>query len=254
MSTPLAEAPGWSLLQTFRTAVADDLALFARLHGGEMTAETANALRAREFPLSLALTMEAGEARSVQTMLYEETRCWPADFPESLRDELAADYAGIYLNNYCNASPQESYWLDEDHLAWQTPMFEVRKVYARHGLEVANWRIQADDHLSPQLHFLAWLLEQDDDQSHLADVADFLDEHLLLWLGDFSSRVARRCSTPFYAGVAILTNHYCETLRDVLAEMLEKPRGDRDEIIARRKRENSEPVAVKFIPGAQPSW
>jgi len=226
----------------------------ASLHAGELGEAQVSKLHAQKFPLSLALTFEQKEARSVVTMLYEEICRWPRDFRADIAAELAADYAAIYLNNYCNASPQESYWLDDDHLAWQEPMFQVREIYAKHELEVTNWRIQADDHIVPELQFLAYLLGLPNPSEHLGEVAKFLDEHLLLWLGDFSHRVARRCETPFYAGLALLTNNYCETLRDLLALILDQPRLDRDAVLQRLKREKAEPVPVKFIPGGEVSW
>ena len=39
-------------------------------------------------------------------------------------DELAADFAAIYLNNAYGASPYESVWLHDEHLACQQPMFD----------------------------------------------------------------------------------------------------------------------------------
>ena len=55
-------------------------------------------------------------------------------------DDLAADYAAIYLNNSLGASPYESVWLDDDHLACQRPMFELREIYAEAGFKAVDWR------------------------------------------------------------------------------------------------------------------
>lgn len=249
-----ANINGTDLLRSFCTAVSEDLALLALLHASELDKTLASKLRDKQFPLSLGLVFEKKEMRSVVTLLYEEISGWPHDFPADTAAELAADYAAIYLNNYCNASPQESYWLDDEHLAWQEPMFQVREIYANHDLAVTNWRMQADDHIVPELQFISYLLGLSEANDNFAEAANFLDEHLLLWLGDFSQRVARRCDTPFYAGLALLTNHYCETLRDLLALILDQPRPDRDAIMQRLKREQAEPVPVKFIPGAEVSW
>ena len=41
------------------------------------------------------------------------------------RDELAADFAAIYLTHGLSASPYESVWLDEEGLAMQGPMFQT---------------------------------------------------------------------------------------------------------------------------------
>jgi putative dimethyl sulfoxide reductase chaperone len=76
----------------------------------------------------------------------------PEDLSPRTINELAADYAAIYLNNSLGAWPCESVWLDDDHLACQQPMFELRKIYAAAGFKVADWRNRFDDHLVLQLH------------------------------------------------------------------------------------------------------
>ena len=73
----------------------------------------------------------------------------------SLEDDLAADYAGIYLTHALRASPYESVWRDEEKLMMQGPSFAVRDRYHAHGLAAADWRRMADDHVSNELAGLA---------------------------------------------------------------------------------------------------
>jgi hypothetical protein len=76
------------------------------------------------------------------------------DSPDAaLLDELAADFAAIYLTGAFGASPSESYWLSDDHLVCQDAMFDLRKLYAENGLAVPDWRKRPDDHLVFQLQF-----------------------------------------------------------------------------------------------------
>ncbi len=179
---------------------------------------------------------------------------------DTLRDELACDFADIYLHGKFHSSPQESVWLDDEELVCQQPMFEVREWYARHGLEVPNWRIMADDHLVNQLLFVAFLLEKATTESNpqlLAEAARFLDEHLLRWLLPFAQRVAQRCATAFYAELAQETAVYVEHTRDLLAETLGVPRLSHEEIEAQLRAQQltaSRPQPVKFYPGVAPSW
>jgi len=185
-----------------------------------------------------------------------------AGLPDSLdgqqADELAADYASIYLTHAYRASPSESVWVDEEHLERQESMFEVRACYSRYGLGAADWRKRADDHLVLQLQFLAHVFGREQPQQGLATAARFMDEHLLRWLTPFAQRVAGRCATPFYAGVTLLTASYCEELRDLLAALLEAPRPTQEEIGARMRRtrlDRTPAVPVTFVPGAGgPSW
>jgi TorA maturation chaperone TorD len=46
----------------------------------------------------------------------------------------------------------------------------------------------------------------------------------LRWIEEFAERVADRCSTRFYAGLALLTAAYLDELRDLLARLLDQPR------------------------------
>jgi TorA maturation chaperone TorD len=132
-------------------------------------------------------------------------------------------------------------------------MFEVRDLYAARGLAAADWRRRPDDHLLLQLQFVArWLRDADPD---LAGLATFLDRHLLRWLEDFARRVAARCDTALYAGLALLTLAQVERLRDILASALGAPRPSRDEVEAVcRALRSVESVPVGFVPGTGPGW
>jgi len=83
-----------------------------------------------------------------------------------------------------------------------------------------------------------------------------MDEHLLRWIGEFARRIGQRCSTRFYAGLALLTAAYLDELRDLLAELTDDPRPTPEEIEERMKPKLSMPVAgpESFVPGAAPSW
>ncbi|OIP16807.1 MAG: hypothetical protein AUK53_03015 [Betaproteobacteria bacterium CG2_30_59_46] len=177
---------------------AEDLRLLGWLHTRERDREILLALAADGFPEGLAIgaSEEAGAMRAALSGL-----ATAVPGPEAADDELAADYAAIYLTHAYRASPCESVWHDKDHLAWQEPTFAVRAWYRRYGLAVADWRTLPDDHLAYQLEFVARLLEKDETEA----AARFLDAHLLTWLPDFSRRVAQRAATPFYRALANVT-------------------------------------------------
>jgi TorA maturation chaperone TorD len=243
------------LLRDFRAAAAQDLTDLATLHDREVDAAGLDRLRAAvgEGEL-LRLRLVNEDSRAALFLLDEALRGLPAEIDGTLLDDLAADYADIYLTYGLRASPNESVWLDEDNLAMQAPMFEVRELYRRHGLQVPDWRRRADDHLVHELQFLAHLLDPESGDT-LGEAAAFLDEHLLLWLPDFSARVAQRCATPFYAGVAAVTAAYLDELRELLERVLGQPRTPREEVEERRRRaRESEPAPSAFVPGSAPTW
>jgi len=207
-----------SSVASWRGMIADDLSLLACLHGIELDVDTLAALDAAGFPNCLALppaTREGTEARMLMTRAVENK---DPDFSASL-DELAADYAAIYLTGRYHASPNESAWLDEDGLERQEPMFAVREWYRKYDLGAGDWRRRQDDNLSLQLQFLAHLCTHAADDAALRPAVDFLDTHLLLWIDRFAERVASRAATPFYAAIGMLTADYLHALRAVLVTL-----------------------------------
>ncbi len=239
------------ILDAFRAGVALDLMTLAQLHDRELDAAGTAALKQERFPTSLALQLESERGVQAVDMLTGVV----AAMVQTPDDDLAADFAAIYLTHGIGASPCESVWLDDDGLAMQQPMFEVREAYARRGLQAPDWRKRPDDHLVFQLQFVAMLIEQPADTA-LADAAAFLDWHTLRWLPQFAERVAQRAATPFYAGLAMLTAVYIDELRDLLARILDAPRPTPQEI-EQRSRDVQEvplPMPGAYVPGNSPSW
>lgn len=242
------------VLGDFRGGVALDLMTLAQLHDRELNEAAIACLQKEGFPGSLAFRLESARAKELLITLapiLEEMRLDDA----RQRDDLAADFAAIYLTHGLGASPCESVWLDDDNLTMQQPMFEVRQSYACLGLRAPDWRIRPDDHLVHQLQFIAALLEHDSAQA-LSDTASFLDEHTLRWLPDFAQRVAQRAATPFYAALAVLTSVYLDELRDVLAQILGQPRPTAQEIEERTRKVSESPLPMPsaYVPGNSPSW
>ena len=240
-----------SLPRELLEALAEDAEALAALHDRELTAETIAALREVGFPANLGL-LPAGEhsieAWHLMAAALEETD------PGAL-DQLAVDYAAIYLTGAYGASPCESVWTDDDHLACQDAMFGLREIYAAAGLAAEDWRRRPDDHLVLQLLYIAHALRRSDGAEELRRLAAMMDEHLLRWLPDFAARVAARAETPFFAVLGRLTFAWGEQLRDLLAESLGEPRPTREDIESRLRPQPRAAVApLAYLPGAAPSW
>lgn len=233
-------------------ALAEDAEALAALHDRELTAETIAALREVGFPANLGLLPKGERAQQAWRMM---AAALPREADPATLDRLAVDYAAIYLTGAYGASPCESVWLDDDHLACQGPMFALRELYAAAGLAAVDWRKRPDDHLVLQLLYLAHALRRAEGPDALRRLAAMMDEHLLRWLPDFAARVAERCELPFYAVLAGLTFLWCEQLRDLLAERLGEPRPTHEAIEARLSpARQAEPVPLAYMPGVAPSW
>ena len=232
-------------------ALVDDLDQLIRLHDRELDAATLAALKDSAFPLGLALPA-SGEAGQ---MAYANMAA--AVRSETSLDELAADYAAIYLNNSLGASPYESVWLSDDHLACAAPMFELRDIYAAAGFKVADWRRRFDDHFVLQLQYLRHTLAAS--TVNPEKLAKFNDEHIGYWFPDFAQRVSAHCDTPFYAALAELTHVWLVRYRELLDQMYDQPIPSRAQMRERINRkqalDKAEVAPIRFMPGAQgPSW
>ena len=240
----------------FRAAVAEDLRSLTLLHDHELEREVIMDLWRNCYEGFLGLRLETVKGREAVALLRKGLTDIPVFLSSKTMDTLAAEYADIYLNHSFGASPCESVWLDDDHLSMQEPMFQVRAWYQRYGLVVADWRKRTDDHLVNQMLFLAHLLDPEAVQGSLSETARFMDEHILRWIGDFAERIAGRCKTRFYAGLAMLTAVYLSELRGLLAELAGEPVPSPEEIAERMRPKVT--VAVespgRYVPGVAPSW
>jgi TorA maturation chaperone TorD len=195
--------------------LADDAETLARLHDRELDAATLAALRDIGFPDNLALLPQDDAARGAWAAMRAAV---PPEPSFSDIEALAVEYAAAYLTGAYNVSPCESFWLDEDHLHCQAPMWSLREVYAAAGLAAADWRKRPDDHLVLQLQYIAHALRRAAGADFSAvDLAGMMDEHLLRWLPDFAARLAQRAELPFYAALAHLTLAWCNSLHRLLA-------------------------------------
>jgi len=243
---PSQSAQDASLLETLSTAVREDLCALAILHDREIDAETLAELKRRDFPASIGLRLRSDEGRRATELMSATVAAFPDILKSSVVDELAVDFADIYLTFTLHAAPTESPWLDPDHMERQEPMFAVRAYYRRHGLKVIDWSKRPDDHLVAQLLFLAHLFISPD-MTALREATCFLDEHLRRWIGRFATRVAQRCGTPFYAGLALVTAAYIEELRDLLSSLLEEPAPSRAVLEALSDRPGVDPGNAGWI-------
>ena len=186
---------------------AEDLRALAWLHASERAPSVLAELHGNGFPATLTLVPPDDPwLRGMDESLTALAGGQHGELPASSEDDLAADFASIYLTHALRASPCESVWRDDDHLMLQEPTFAVRAFYRRHGVQAADWRQRPDDHLTTELEFTALLLER----GELKEAARFLKSHLMTWLPSFAARVSQRAATPFYAALAGLTLTACE--------------------------------------------
>lgn len=131
----------------------DLLGLVARLHDREVDKDLLAALRGAELDRVLRVLPEPEDAEGGISAFLAALDDLGTDPDRATLDELAADFADIYLTHGYRASPNGSVWMTEDHLERQVPMFEIRDWYNHYGIEVPNWRIRSDDNIVHVLQF-----------------------------------------------------------------------------------------------------
>ena len=136
-------------------AVAGDFATLALLHDAELTPAIVAGLRDVGFPANLALVPSGELALGSCEMIRSALVAAPNEAGAAWYDECAADYAAIYLTGAFGVAPSESFWLTDDHLVCQQPMFDLRALYAADGLVAPDWRRRPDDHLVHELQYIA---------------------------------------------------------------------------------------------------
>lgn len=201
-------------------ALADDLMLLARLADREVDADVIEALRSAPVAAWFSLKLDGVEFDEAASLFAQAFAEMPEPVDTGALDELAAEFAAIYLTHHYRASPNESVWRDDEGLERQQAMFAVRAWYQRHGVSAPDWRRRADDHLVHELEFLASLIRDAGTTGALDAAARFLREHPLVWVRAFARTVVMRCRLSFYAGVGLLTAIYLDHLAQVLGETL----------------------------------
>jgi TorA maturation chaperone TorD len=238
----------------FKDAAAGDLELFAGLHDREPTAATIEAVQVCPIEQQLGLVMQSEAGKAAVAAFALAVDALPNPITEMALDDLAAGFADVYLRHTYRASPSESVWMTEDNMEQQAPMFETREWYRRHDLVVNDWARRPDDHLVIQLRFLAHAIAHAKAPAELADTANFLDQHLMLWIKKFAVQLVRSGAPDWYAAVAILTASYIDELRDHLTSLTGLARPKPASGAKAKARPSQEAEERPYIPGVAPSW
>ena len=227
--------------------IADGLDLLARLHDREPDVALISGLRDNPVASWFGLFADQAKADEFDASIASLPLALDAD----ILDDLAAEYADIYLTHGYRAAPSASVWLTEERAERQEPMFTVRKWYDHYGIKVPDWRIRADDHIVHELQFVVHLLRLGTPVAN-ADAARFLDVNLLPWLSQFTQAALRNCRHRYFASSLELTEATVLSLREILADMtgiqITKAAG---QIV---QEADSAQYDRPFVPGVSASW
>lgn len=240
-------ADSTNALRQFLDGLASDIELLMRLHGAELDETLLKALGQTPAANWFSVGLQGDDATTGLALL--DTAIGGTAAPQAEVDRLAAEFADIYLTFGKRVAPDESYWLTEDHIERQEPMFAVRDWYAHYGVRAADWRKLADDHLVNELSFIATLLRHGREHA-LLDAGRFMDRHLLRWSQEFFAGVAERTEAQFYAGLALVS----QALLLAVRQHLEHLTGEARQVQAAQPAAPASAADAPFVPGVQPGW
>lgn len=166
---------------------------------------------------------------------YRRLHGFLAGTTESTLNTLAVDYARAFLGSGAldaeAAYPFESVYTSPKGLVMQDSRDEVLAVYRSEGVDKnVRWK-EPEDHLAPELEFMAILCQrtaealQKGDESRAVALLEtqraFLNDHLLIWTPRFCELVPRYARTEFYKAFAQLLLAFLREDQALLDELLD---------------------------------
>lgn len=245
---------GPDAVRAFTSAIAGDLSLLADLHDREPTEAIVEAVRSGPVQDQFGLLLKDDAGQAALEAMWLAADALPRPLTPAALDALAAGYADVYLRHTYRAAPTESVWMTEDQLERQEPMLQVRALYRRHGLKVADAQNRPDDHLVLQLRFIAHLLEHGTAPDDLDAAAAFMDNHILLWIRRMAVQLVKADAPPWFAALTVLTASYLDELRDHLTALTGRERPAVVVPAARAEPGTGGATDAPYVPGVAPSW
>lgn len=200
--------------------------LLARLYLREPAAELIAELRSMRFPVNTGSEFMDRGNRLIATYL--------SRVGTAAQGELAADYCRTFLGNgtdsYAAAYPFESVHAGRRRLVMQDARDEVLAVYRAYGLEKGGLMRDAEDHIACELEFMQRLSvrcadalrdgDEEEAERLVRAQLNFLDDHLLNWVGKMTKQMRAFAHTDFYQGLSYLTFGALKEGRALLEDVL----------------------------------
>lgn len=225
----------------------------SRLLAGAPSAATLDAVRelAPQWPLG---TQESANRRGVRLLAASATA---GEDEGAVHRDVQRLYTGP---GKLLAPPYESVHLNRSGLVFEEETLAVRAVYRRHGLAFERRDREPDDHVSLELEFLATLATRALDAleragweagtplppaaaTALDGIAEFLEDHALLWHHRLGELTLERAETAFVQGVGSLLMGTTRLAGTTFASPVDPSRLARDVDPRERRRTDSSNAA-----------
>lgn len=158
--------------------------------------------RAKLYKLFSSLFME----RPTDEILIQIKDIFGIKFDDTLY-EIGMDFTHFFSEPSGHLLPYESlynYPLGEISRFWGKATEEVQKFYKSAGLMIDEEIDLIPDHLSVELLFMSYLIEQ----GLIEYQKGFIEKHLFVWVPAYCDEVQKLAKTTFYKEVAVLLREF----------------------------------------------
>lgn len=150
-------------------------------------------------------------------------------------EDLHWDYTRMFIGPFeLPAPPWESVYVRKDGLLFQENTMAIRNLYQNFGYEIKDINLEAEDHVGLELDFMFHLNKlcldacQKNNFSARSNViylaeeqSQFLENHLLAFIPQFTQKVVNNAQTQFYSGMSKLLRSYLKIDSIILEELLD---------------------------------
>jgi len=169
-----------------------------------------------EFDMSLkSLERQLCTLVSKSSGMVSHMRCKIQD--QSQLEQLTIDFTKLFVGPYgLKASPYGSIYLEGERKFMGDSTIDVMEQYRAAGIVVSDSFREAPDHIVAELEFMYFLIfkeigaiqseKEGVSQEFLLRQKEFLQRHLGLWVGAFSSAVEKHAESDFYQNLAVATS------------------------------------------------
>jgi len=178
--------------------------------------------------LSDGMSERIQAARNLHTLLgegWEGIQRFLAETPsKELAETVADEYTRLFIGPHdTQVYPYESFYLTGRLL--DRPLANLKTRLKGIGIEKQEGYPEPEDFLAFELEVMRWLIgkqlkapDQEEETRRLKLQADFLREHLLVWVPTCAEDIERAQGANFYRGVAMILKAFAQMERTLLHE------------------------------------
>jgi TorA maturation chaperone TorD len=167
-------------------------------------------------------------ARNLHALLaegWEKIASFLAQVPaEDLRETVADEYLRLFVGPYeTTVNPYESFYLTGR--LWDRPLAGVRSFLESIAIEKQAEYAEPEDFLAFELDVVRWLIDKqlgvpdgEEEARWLKLQADFLREHLLVWVPACAQDIEKAAGANFYRAAATVLQGFLEMERALFQE------------------------------------